>query len=338
MNKSSIPQKFPVAIIQARPEYLNLDSTVAKTLSWIEKAAREGAKLVCFSETWLPGYPAWLDYCPDAALWNHAPVKEIFAKLRANSVSVPGQELSKISEAAARFAVGVVIGINERVDSGVGHGTLYNSLLFIDECGRLLNHHRKLIPTYTERLIWGQGDARGLKSMVMNGARVGGLVCWEHWMPLARQALHNCREQIHIAAWPTVHEMHQVASRHYAFEGRCFVLAAGQILRASELPSELKSVDGLASDSLVERGGSAIIAPDGRYIAGPVYDQEALLTGELDLSEIEREVMTLDVTGHYSRPDIFDFSVISETREEERKDASRTRKRFKRNYPFVQDV
>ena len=129
-------------------------------------------------------------------------------------------------------------------------------------------------------------------------------------MPLARQHLHNMGEQVHVAVWPTVHEMHQVASRHYAFEGRCFVLAAGQIMRASSLPRRLKPFEELASDTLVERGGSAIIAPDGRYIAGPTSDDETILYGTIDLREIDRESMTLDVSGHYSRPDVFQFKVV----------------------------
>jgi predicted amidohydrolase len=145
----------------------------------------------------------------------------------------------------------------------------------------------------------------------MDAVNVVGLICWEHWMPLARQHMHNQAEQIHIAAWPTVHEMHQVASRHYAFEGRCFVLAAGQIMSASVLPSVLSSSFSSGSQDLIERGGSAIIAPDGRYLAGPVFDKEAVLTATLDMNEIDREMMTLDVTGHYSRPDIFQFRTVS---------------------------
>lgn len=305
----SLARKIPVAVVQAKPEYLDLQGTLARTLSLLEEAAHGGAALACFGETWLPGYPAWLDFCPEAALWNHAPVKEIFGELRANSVAVAGPETAALAKAAARLRIAIVIGINERVNHGPGHGTLYNSLLFFSSDGALVNHHRKLVPTYTERMIWGQGDARGLKSVNMAAARVGGLICWEHWMPLSRQAMHNSGEQVHIAAWPTVHEMHQIASRHYAFEGRCFVIAVGQILHARDLPAQLKCIDGLRPDSLVERGGSAIIAPDGRYLAGPVFDNETILTAELDLREIEQEMMTLDVTGHYSRPDVFDFKV-----------------------------
>ena len=203
----------------------------------------------------------------------------------------------------------IVIGIHERIEDGPGHGSLYNSLLFFREDGSLVNQHRKLIPTYSERMIWANGDATGLRCAKIQDVNVGGLICWEHWMPLARQHMHNQAEQVHIAAWPTVHEMHQVASRHYAFEGRCFVLAAGQIMRASALPADLCSASVSSPDRLVERGGSAIIAPDGRYLAGPVFEDEAVLTATLDLLEIEKESMTLDVSGHYSRPDIFELNV-----------------------------
>ena len=301
-----------VAVLQAAPVPGDLPASLAKALDLVEQAARADARLICFGETFLPGYPVWLDYCPDAALWNNVAVKEIYAELRANSVVVPGPETEALAEAAGKLEVGIVIGVNERVNHGPGHGTLYNTLLFFGPQGQLVNHHRKLMPTYSERMVWGQGDASGLRSTKLHGANVGGLICWEHWMPLARQHMHNTGEQIHVAVWPTVHEMHQVASRHYAFEGRCFVLAAGQIMRSSSLPGRLAHPDKLSSDTLIERGGSAIIAPDGRYLAGPVFDQETILHASLDLTEIDRECMTLDVTGHYSRPDIFRFSVVQD--------------------------
>lgn len=300
--------------MQAAPVLGNLPASLAKALDLVEQAARAGARLICFGETFLPGYPAWLDYCPEAAVWNNPAVKEVYADLRANSVVVPGPETEVLTEAAGKLQVGVVIGVNERVKDVPGHGTLYNTLLFFDPQGQLVNHHRKLMPTYSERMVWGQGDASGLHCAKLHGANVGGLICWEHWMPLARQHLHNAGEHIHVAVWPTVHEMHQVASRHYAFEGRCFVLAAGQIVRASSLPARLSCPEHFSSNTLIEQGGSAIIGPDGRYLAGPVFDQETILYASLDLTEIDRECMTLDVTGHYSRPDVFQFSVVQSKR------------------------
>jgi nitrilase len=305
-----------VAIIQRAPVFMDLAASVAKAVTLTEEAAREGARLVTFGETWLPGYPAWLDYCGDVGLWDHAPTKAVFARLRQNSILVPGKETKLLAELAADHQLTLVIGVNERVETGPGNGTLYNSLLTLTPGGALANHHRKLVPTHTERLIWGQGDGRGLESIATPAGRVGGLICWEHWMPLAGQALHLAGEQIHVALWPTVHEMHQIASRHYAFEARCFVLAVGLVMRVKDLPAELGPLSHLATkpESFLLRGGSAIIAPNGRYVVEPCYDQERTITAELDLTAVDEERMTLDVSGHYSRPDIFDFQVRERTR------------------------
>ena len=226
--------------------------------------------------------------------------------------ALPCPELKhNFSQTYGELKVTLVIGVNEKWNSGAGNGTLFNSLLTFGATGELVNHHRKLIPTYTERLVWGQGNGGGLESSATAFGRVGGLICWEHWMPLARQALHLAGEHIHVAVWPTVHEMHQVASRHYAFEGRCFVLAAGLIMRAKDLPRELPPVPRFSrnKEAFVLRGGSAIIAPDGRYVVEPVFDRETTIVADVNLTTIDREKMTLDVSGHYNRPDVFDFSL-----------------------------
>jgi nitrilase len=300
-----------VAIVQAAPVFMNLQESLTRAIKLIGDAASQGAKLVTFGETWLPGYPAWLDYCPSAALWNHGPTKEVFAELRRNSLVVESSETHELAKAAREFEIVLVMSINERVDHGPGNGTLYNSLLTFNSDGSLVNHHRKLIPTYTERLVWGQGDGQGLKAMATAVGWVGGLICWEHWMPLTRQVLHDSGEDIHIAVWPTVNEMHQIASRHYAFEGRCFVLAAGSLLRARDLPGQLPVTFELVDkpDQLLLRGGSCIIGPDGRYIVEPVFDEERILIAELNLEALDRERMTLDVSGHYQRRDLFDLIV-----------------------------
>jgi nitrilase len=302
---------FRVAIVQSSPTFLDLDASLAKAITLTADAASRGARLIAFGETWLPGYPAWLDHCSDVALWDHRPSKDVFAKLRQNSLTVPGKETEALAQVAGDLKVTLVIGANERVETGPGNGTLYNTLLTFTPDGQLANHHRKLVPTYTERLVWGQGDGRGLRSIATPGGRVGGLICWEHWMPLARQAMHITGEHIHVAVWPTVHQMHQVASRHYAFEGRCFVLAAGMVMRVKDMPKELRLTPELDADpeSILLYGGSTIFGPDGKYVVEPLCDQEDIIIADLDLDALDRERMTLDVSGHYNRSDLFTFRV-----------------------------
>lgn len=303
-------RRVTVAVVQ-RETVADTEGALADTSRAVAAARAAGAELVVFPESWLPGYPVWLDVCRDAALWDHAPTKAVYARMAQQSVAVPGPAFDSLTAIARDSAVTLVVGVSERVEAGVGRGTLYNSLLTIGPDGTLLNHHRKLVPTFTERLVWGSGDADGLRAVETPAGRVGGLVCWEHWMPLARQALHESGEDVHIAVWPTVHDLHQVASRHYAFEGRCYVLAAGSLMRAAALPQELEPNPErvTASDQWVLRGGSAIIGPDGRYVVEPVLDEPRLLVAELDLGRIQEEHMTLDVTGHYHRPELFDLQV-----------------------------
>ena len=303
--------KITVGIVQASPVFNNLEASLEKAVALIEEAAKSGAKIITFGETWLAGYPAWLDFCLNAALWNHEPTKEVFAEMRRHSVVVPGRETEKLGEIAARHKIVLVIGINERVEKGAGNGTLYNSLLTFGADGKLLNHHRKLVPTYTERLVHGSGDGGGLQSVETEFGCVGGLICWEHWMPLARQAMHVSGEDFHVAVFPTVHEMHQIASRQYAFEGRCFVLATGLLMQAKDLPKQLvaESESEKPPDKFLLRGGSCIVAPDGSFIIEPVFDKEKIIVAELDLKMIDQEKMTLDVSGHYGRTDVFDFKI-----------------------------
>jgi nitrilase len=299
-----------VAIVQAEVAP-DLATGIERTRALTADAALGGASLVVFPETWLPGYPAWLDVCRDVALWDHGPVKRVFARMAANSVVVAGDSGRAIGEIAREHRVTLVVGVTERVEAGVGRGTLYNALLTFGPDGALLNHHRKLVPTFTERMVWGPGDAEGLGAVNTPAGRVGGLICWEHWMPLARQAMHESGEDIHVAVWPTAHEMHQVASRQYAFEGRCFVLAAGSLLRARDLPAELEPHPQRVAmpDQFILRGGSAIIGPDGAYLAGPVYDAPCMLHAELELGRVREESMSLDVAGHYHRPDCLELVV-----------------------------
>jgi len=304
-----------VAAIQAEIPR-SLEAGLERTRALALEASSSGARIIVFPETWLPGYPIWLDVCRDVALWNSEQVKTVFAAHAANSVDVEGDSGAALARIAADTGTALIVGVVETVSQGRGSGTLYNSILTYGPDGELLNHHRKLVPTYTERLLWGPGDANGLHAVDANDARVGSLVCWEHWMPLARQALHDSGEHIHAALWPTVHEMHQVASRQYAFEGRCFVIASGSLMRARDLPPELEPHPDRVTDpdQWLLRGGSAIIAPDGSYLVEPVFDSHAVLLADLDLTACRRESMTLDVAGHYSRPDCFQFSVRSSSR------------------------
>ncbi|MYE26022.1 MAG: carbon-nitrogen hydrolase family protein [Chloroflexi bacterium] len=300
-----------VALIQARPVYYDLQQTVAIACSLLSEAAGQGAQLASFGETFFPGYPAWLDYALDYARWDHPPTKQLYARLVANSMTIDGPEMRKLQEAARDNEVVLVLGINERVSCGRGNRSLYNSIVTIDADGVIVNHHRKLRPTYTEQLVWAPGDGAGLSAVDTAAGRVGGLICWEHWMPHARQAMHISNEAIHIALWPAVKESHQIASRHYAFEGRTFVLAVGNIMPASDFPAELDLPERLRAqpESLLLNGGSAVIAPDGAYLIKPVYGEETILYADLDLNRIAEEQMTLDVTGGYARDDIFTFEV-----------------------------
>ncbi|MEO0601477.1 MAG: carbon-nitrogen hydrolase family protein [Myxococcota bacterium] len=300
--------RITVAIVQTTPAFDDLAACLALLEERTRDAAAQGAELVTLGETFLPGYPAWLDTSPGAAFWDHEPVKDVYANLRRNSVVVGGAETEWMGRLVRELGITLVVGVHERVEQGPGSHTLYNALLTFTPDGALANHHRKLVPTYTERLVWGPGDGEGLRSVDADGVRVSSLVCWEHWMPLARQALHEAGEQVHVAVWPTVHDRHQLASRHYAFEGRCFVLAAGQLGRVCDMPAALQPA-GADPDELLLRGGSCIYGPDGSVVVEPRFDEDATIVAELDLTRIDAEAMTLDVTGHYHRPDVFEFGV-----------------------------
>jgi predicted amidohydrolase len=224
----------------------------------------------------------------------------------ASAVTIPGPAIDKIGSAARAANAYVVTGAHE-----LDGGTIYCSQLFFGPDGTLLGVHRKLMPTYQERLVWGLGDGRGLIVHDTELGKLGGLLCWEHWMPLARQTMHQQTELLHVACWPDVKEMHQVASRHYAFEGRTFVIAAGTILRNRDLPDDLELLRSIPGepDDFLQHGGSAVIGPDGAYLAGPVWDEETIVVAEVDPQRAIEERMTLDVAGHYNRPDVFRFEV-----------------------------
>ena len=298
-----------VGILQYAPVHGNLPASLERLENLLAQAAKEGVQLAVVGESWLSGYPAWLDVSPNMGRWNHPPTKQVYAAMYRNSITASGPEVQQIQAWVKQHGMVLGLGINERVERGPANGSLFNSILLFDADGRLANHHRKLVPTYTERLVHAHGDAHGLQAVDTAAGRISALVCWEHWMPMARHALHQSGEDIHLALWPTVHEMHQIASRQYAFEGRCYVLAAGQLMQARELPADLDQPTDLKPEDFVMRGGSAIIGPDGAYLTDPVYERSELVVADLDLDRLAEERMTLDTTGHYARPDIFRVTI-----------------------------
>ncbi|MFQ5346662.1 MAG: carbon-nitrogen hydrolase family protein [Rhodothalassiaceae bacterium] len=308
-------RRVRIALVQDPPVFLNLALSLERALGLIADAADETDILV-FPETWLPGYPVWIDEAPEAALWDHPGAKALYRILTGNAVAIGDSTFAQLADAAARAKLHLVIGAHERRG-----GSLYNTMFLFAPDGRAA-WHRKLVPTYTERLVWGMGDGSTLSTLDTPFGVLGGLICWEHWMPLLRAAMHDRGEAIHIAQWPTVKEMHQVASRHYAFEGRCFVAASGTVLSKGDVLAGLASftagepearalleaIPG-PDDRLLQRGGSAVIAPDGSYVAEPVYDRAEAVRATLDPDRLAEERMTLDAAGHYSRPDIFTLHV-----------------------------
>ena len=318
MTEGSTQKVARVAVVQHPPVFLNLDASIEKACSLIAGAAMgQEADLVVFPETWLPGYPVWIDSSPEAALWGHPPTIDLYRILADNSITIPGRHLGQLLEIACTTSTYVVMGAHERLG-----GTLYNTMIFIDKDGEAYQVHRKLVPTYTERLVWGRGDGSTLTVMDTEWGNLGGLICWEHWMPLARAAMHAKKETIHVAQWPWVRGLHQLASRHYAFEGQCFVIAAGCVLtkgdviegfhslgekdtQALELLEALPGQD----EDLLMKGGSAVIGPDYRYVAEPLWEEPGIIYAELELDRITEGQMLLDTDGHYSRPDVFHLEV-----------------------------
>jgi nitrilase len=307
-----------VAAVQAAPVFLDRDATVEKAVGLIADAATGGAELVAFPETWIPGYPAWIF---GAAGWDDAAQKRVFGRLNSNSVEVPSPAVDALCRAAKKAGAVVAMGMTER-DSRSSRGTLYNSILYISNRGEVLGVHRKLMPTHAERIVWGQGDGSTLHVFETPVGRVGGLACWEHWMPLTRFAMHAKGEQIHVAAWPEVGdpELHRFATRHYAFEGRCFALCVmGARVGPEHLPDDFELASAMgATDDFVKReptGGTCVFAPDGTIVADSVAGEESIVYADLDLGRIPEEQAALDVVGHYNRPDVFTLIVDERPRE-----------------------
>lgn len=314
-------RKCRVAVVQQPPVFLNLDASVDRACVLIHHAAQNDADIVVFPETWLPGYPIWLDVAPGAALWDHPPAKSLFRLMYENCPEIDGAAVVALRSAAVETGLIVVMGMQER-----DGGTLYNSILCIDPAKGEFMVHRKLMPTFGERLVWGGGDGSTLEVMDTPFGKLGGLICWEHWMPLARAAMHARGESLHVAQWPWVREMHQVASRHYAFEGTCFVIAAGGVLSHAEVLEGARSAGASADalslledmpgsgDDLLLEGGSAVIGPDGQYISEPAYGSHTMIFADIDPGAVAEARLALDTDGHYSRPDVFSLQVDTRNR------------------------
>ncbi|MBX2845132.1 MAG: carbon-nitrogen hydrolase family protein, partial [Saprospiraceae bacterium] len=289
---------------------LNKAQTLEKLLQYMAEAHANQADIIAVGETWFSGYPSWLDFCPNVALWDHAPTKEAYLLTYQNALALSDPEVERIRKACKDFNLAMVLGINERVENGPGNGSLYNTILTFGKDGELLNHHRKLVPTYTERLVHAPGDGAGLHTVRIDDVQVGSLICWEHWMPLTRQTLHNEGEHLHFCLWPWVHEKHQIATRHYAFEGRCYVVSIGQIMTASEIPDFLELPASISPDHLLLKGGSCVVQPNGDYLLEPDFKTRGMLLVDIpNFDACTKEKMTLDTSGHYQRNDVFELKV-----------------------------
>jgi nitrilase len=304
---------YRVAVVQHPPVALNRPKTLARGIELLDEAAAGGAKLVSFPETWVPGYPEWV--------WRLKPGDDyglsgdIHKRLLENSVDLKAGQLKPIQAAARRLKVTVSIGIHER-DGEFSRGTLYNSVVLIGPDGEILNRHRKLMPTNPERMVWGAGDATGLRVSETPSGRVGALICWENYMPLARFAIFAQGCEIYIA--PTWDEGGTWLStmRHIALEGRCWVLGNGSSMRGKDIPTDFPDRKRLFPDleAWFNPGDSVIVSPGGEVVAGPLHEKHGILYADCDPARAAAAKRTLDVAGHYGRPDIFRLEVNREAR------------------------
>ncbi len=297
-----------IAIVQQAPVFLNKHKTIEKACELVKQVADEGAKLVLFPEAFIPGYPTWiwrLRPGKDASICNDA-----HALLFENSVDLQSDDLKPLLKMAKSCSVTVICGLNER-DSQLSRATIYNAMITINEQGKIVNHHRKLMPTNPERMSWGFGDARGLKVVDTEVGRVGGLICWENYMPLARYALYAQGIEIYVAPTYDSGEDSIATMQHIAREGRCWVLCCGCAIKLSDIPENLPDRDRLYSleEDWINPGDSVVVAPGGKIVAGPLNKQKGILYFDIDTQKAATAKRTLDVAGHYSRPDIFTLQI-----------------------------
>jgi nitrilase len=300
-----------VACVQVEPVVLDREATLDKLETVAREAAGNGAELVVFPETFIPVYPS-SRWAKAFAGWENAGAKETFARLAQESVAVGSPSELRLGAVAKELGIWLVTGVNE-VDPE-RPGTIYNSLLYHSPAGELALHHRKLVPTNHERLIWGQGDGRGLNAVETGFGRIGGLICWENYMPLARVALYESGVEIYIASTADDGDGWQQTLVHIARESRAYVVAPAHFQRESAYPADFPLRAEIEGAGTIGRGGSAILAPDGSYLAGPLYDEEGILYAELDPARLLAERQRFDAVGHYSRPDVLRLEVSPSAR------------------------
>lgn len=297
-----------VAIIQQPPRVLEREATLEVAVRLIAEAASYGARLVVFPEAFVPGYPAWIWRLRPGGDWDLS--EQLHQRLLDNAVDLARDGLAVVRTAAAEAGVTVVIGINERDGSGC-RTTLYNSVVVIGPDGALLNQHRKLMPTNPERMVWGFGDASGLRAIDTPAGRIGTLLCWENYMPLARFALYAQGIDIHIAPTYDSGDGWIGTLQHIAREGGCWVIGAGVALRNRDLPDDFPQRARLypVEEDWINPGDSVVIAPGGELLAGPLHQQQAVLYADVDPTRAASARRTFDVAGHYARPDVFTLQV-----------------------------
>jgi nitrilase len=303
-----------VAIVQHPPVLLDREATLAAAVNHLHAAADGGAQLVVFPEAYVPGYPVWI--------WRLRPGADfeltgtIHRQLLDNSVDLVADGLRPLRDAAAERNLVVVCGLDER-EGEFSRSTLYNTLVTIGSDGTILNRHRKLMPTNPERMVWGQGDASGLRVTETAVGRVGTLICWENYMPLARYTLYADGVEIYVASTWDEGDMWIATMRHIAAEGRCWVIGSGCSLRASDVPATFPGRDQLFPDpdEWLNPGDSVVVAPGGEIIAGPLHEEHGLLFADIEPARAAAGRRTLDVAGHYSRNDIFSLAVDRSARE-----------------------
>ena len=297
-----------IAVVQEPPVYLNLAASMERAVGLIEQAASEGARLIVFPEAWFPGYPtfAWR-LSPGADMGK---TDQLFALLQANSVDLSRNGMAPLQEAAAKHGMVIVAGYQE-VDGEVSGSTVFNSCITIDADGMIANNHRKLMPTNPERMIWGFGDGAGLNVVDTAVGRIGALICWESYMPLARFALYAQNIDIYVAPTWDSGDTWLATMQHIAREGGCWVIGCATSLEASDIPKDIPHYDILFpnKDEWVNPGDAVVYKPFGGIVAGPMRRQKGLLTVEIDVAEARASRRKFDASGHYSRPDVFSLTV-----------------------------